>query len=84
MHEESYAKDESVKEEPGDDEAEGEVDGDEEMPGTRLAIVAPDRLHVRPRTAIGATSIKLLSHSNDSKRLLFRNQQKPNCESCPR
>lgn len=79
---ESYTKDESVKEEPGDDEAEGEVNGDDEMPSDLLAIVAPDRFHVRPRTTIGVTRIKqLLGHQ---KRLKMLQNQQTKRENCPR
>ena len=52
MQEESYAKDESVKEEPSDDEAECEVNCDEKMPSMWTAIVDPDRLHGRLQTTI--------------------------------
>lgn len=59
---ESYAKDESVKEKPGDDEAEGEVNRDEKMPRIWLAIVSPDRLHGRLGTRIRASKASTRSN----------------------
>ena len=52
IEQEPYAKDESVDEEPGDDEADSKIDSDGEMRLVRCGSVAPDRVHVRVRTRI--------------------------------
>lgn len=48
---EPYTKYESVKAEPGGNEAEGEVYRDCEMPSAWAAIVDPDRVHWRLQTS---------------------------------
>lgn len=55
---EPYTKYESVKEEPGGDEAEGEVYRDCEMPSAWPAIFDPDRIHWRLQTSNSGGSME--------------------------
>lgn len=62
--EESYGEDESIKDEPSKEEANGEVDSDEEMRGVWGNIVAPERFHLCLGTTIRPKSINQRTGSN--------------------